>query len=159
GQRVTRSTCGGTDPISEDRDDYTGPQPRAGVRSPETALLPTRTPFIRETLVRTSALSIAAGVILSVSIAAAVRAEEPQMKTYTYKKVGDLPIKVDVYTKGERRARPVVVSIHGGALIMGHRAAMDQRLRDALVDRGYVWVSIDYRLAPETQLPEIIHDV
>jgi acetyl esterase/lipase len=110
-----------------------------------------------ETLVRTPSLLIAAGV-LSFLTGAAV-AEEPQMKTYTYKQVGDLAIKADVYTKGESESRPVVVSIHGGALIMGHRAAIDERMKAPLLDRGYALVSIDYRLAPETQLPEIIHDV
>jgi acetyl esterase/lipase len=84
---------------------------------------------------------------------------ELQVKTYTYKQVGDLAIKADVHTSGERPARPVVVSIHGGALIMGHREGVDQRLRDAFVEHGYAFVSLDYRLAPETQLPEIIHDV
>jgi acetyl esterase/lipase len=84
---------------------------------------------------------------------------EPQMKTYTYKQVGDLAIRADVYTGGNNAARPVVVSIHGGALIMGHREAVDQRLREAFVQHGYAFVSIDYRLAPETRLPEIIQDV
>lgn len=84
---------------------------------------------------------------------------EPQLKTYIYKQIGELAIKADVYTSGERAARPVVVSIHGGALIMGHREAVDRRLKDAFLERGYAFVSIDYRLAPETQLPAIIEDV
>jgi acetyl esterase/lipase len=84
---------------------------------------------------------------------------EPHVKTYTFKQVGDLAIKADVHTAGDRPQRPVVVSIHGGALIMGHREAVDQRLRDAFIQHGYAFVSLDYRLAPETQLPEIIHDI
>jgi acetyl esterase/lipase len=88
-----------------------------------------------------------------------LRLAEPQVNTYTYKQVGDLAIKADVHTSGDGAVRPVVVSIHGGALIMGHREAIDQRLKDAFVQHGYAFVSIDYRLAPETQLPEIIQDV
>jgi acetyl esterase/lipase len=42
---------------------------------------------------------------------------------------------------------------------MGHRGGIDQRLTEALLDDGFAVVSIDYRLAPETQLPEIIRDV
>ena len=57
-------------------------------------------------------------------------------------------------------ARPVVVWIHGGALIMGHRGGIaDRALLGALTEAGYVVVSIDYRLAPETKLPAIVEDV
>ena len=84
---------------------------------------------------------------------------EPKLATYIYKQVGDLKIRADVHTRGDRRARPVLVWIHGGALIMGHREGIDQRLADALLDDGFAVVSIDYRLAPETQLPQIIQDV
>jgi acetyl esterase/lipase len=80
-------------------------------------------------------------------------------RTYTYKTVGGCDIKADVYGAGEGAARPVLVWIHGGALIMGSRAGIDPALRDALVKAGFVVVSIDYRLAPETKLPDILDDV
>ena len=100
------------------------------------------------------------------AVAFAVMYSEPAMlkaevrvTTYTYKQVGDLKIKADVHMSGERSPRPVLVWIHGGALIMGHREGLDQRLKQAFLDKGYAVVSIDYRLAPETQLPQIIEDV
>jgi acetyl esterase/lipase len=49
--------------------------------------------------------------------------------------------------------------IHGGALIAGSRKSPDARLSAELLKRGFVIVSIDYRLAPETKLPGIIEDV
>src|SRR5712675_2157888 len=103
-------------------------------------------------------LYIATGVLILLANALVVAAEEPQMKTYTYKQVGDLAIKADVHTSGDSDSRPVVVAIHGGALIMGYHAQVDERLKVAFLKHGYAFVSIDYRLAPETQLPEIIHD-
>jgi acetyl esterase/lipase len=84
---------------------------------------------------------------------------EVRVTTYTYKQAGELKIKADVHTSAERSPRPVLVWIHGGALIMGHREGIDQRLKQAVLDKGYAVVSIDYRLAPETQLPRIIEDV
>ena len=79
--------------------------------------------------------------------------------THTYKTVGDLEIKADVYHSDDQVKRPVVVWIHGGALILGHRESIDKRVKRMMLERGYVLVSIDYRLAPETQLPAIIEDV
>jgi len=85
---------------------------------------------------------------------------EETMETYTYKTVGECRIKADVYraTSGGS-PRPVVMAIHGGALIMGGRYPIQMDLFEPLLARGFVVVSIDYRLAPETKLPEIIKDV
>jgi acetyl esterase/lipase len=83
---------------------------------------------------------------------------EVRKQTFTYKTVGTLAIKADVYREDDERPRPVVVWIHGGALINSHRESLPQRLKDAMLP-DCVLVSIDYRLAPETQLPEIIADV
>lgn len=79
-------------------------------------------------------------------------------RTYTYKTVAQCEIKADVYGASET-TRPVVLWIHGGALIMGHRGQVDRSLVDKLLDAGYVVVSIDYRLAPETKLPAILEDL
>ncbi len=80
-------------------------------------------------------------------------------RTYVYKRVGDLEIKADVYAFNRGRVRPAVVWIHGGALINGHRAGVSGRVRQMAQQNRYVLVSLDYRLAPETQLPEIISDL
>lgn len=86
-------------------------------------------------------------------------AAESKKTTYTYKKVGDLDIKLDVYRDETTEVQPVLVWIHGGALIMGNREQIDKRFRSEFAGNGYILVSIDYRLAPETFLPEIIADV
>lgn len=84
---------------------------------------------------------------------------EVRKETFTYKSVGDLKIQADVFRHDDARLRPVVVWLHGGALINGHREAIDNRLKTAMLETGYIVVSLDYRLAPETQLPEVIADV
>jgi acetyl esterase/lipase len=80
-------------------------------------------------------------------------------QTFVYKKVGSLEIQLDVHRADDTVKRPVLVWIHGGALIMGHREGIDGRIKRLALDDGYALVSIDYRLAPETRLPEIIADV
>jgi acetyl esterase/lipase len=81
------------------------------------------------------------------------------MKTYTYKSVGNLQIKADVYRAEDGVLRPVVIWIHGGALMMGHRGGISDRVKHMILGEGFALVSIDYRLAPETKLPAIIEDV
>ncbi len=80
--------------------------------------------------------------------------------TYTYKKVGGLEIKADVHRDAASKPGPlpVLLWIHGGALMMGGREN-GPRFEPALLAAGFLMVSIDYRLAPETRLPGIIDDV
>ena len=87
-----------------------------------------------------------------------VNAYRVSHSTHTYKRVGDVEIKADVHRLNDDEVRPVVVWIHGGALIMGGRERINQQLQQLIRD-GVVVVSIDYRLAPETKLPAIISDV
>ncbi|MFP6766248.1 MAG: alpha/beta hydrolase [Planctomycetaceae bacterium] len=79
--------------------------------------------------------------------------------TVVYKQVGQLKIHADVYRPVTHDLLPVVVWIHGGALINGHREGISQRVRQWAQTHDCALVSIDYRLAPETQLPEIIKDL
>jgi acetyl esterase/lipase len=88
-------------------------------------------------------------------------AEPGEKKTFVYKSVGDLPIRLDAYfsREGTDEQRPLAVHIHGGALIMGNRDWVEAPVLKGLLEGGCVVVSLDYRLAPETKLPEIIADI
>jgi acetyl esterase/lipase len=87
--------------------------------------------------------------------------DEPKVskQTFTYKTVGETKIQADVFRPDDDKARPVLVWIHGGALIMGSRDGPPRKLLDLCRKQGYVLVSIDYRLAPETKLPALVEDV
>ncbi|MSU77512.1 MAG: alpha/beta hydrolase [Gemmataceae bacterium] len=98
-----------------------------------------------------------AALTVAVPIAEAGAADLPA--TYAYKKVGSLPIHAEVYRLPGNEVRPVIVWIHGGALITGHRAALRAEQRKRYLDTGFVVVAIDYRLAPETKLASIIDDL
>ena len=79
--------------------------------------------------------------------------------TIAYREVDGHRIMADVYRPDDDTVRPVIVWIHGGALIMGNRDRVPPQIRQLAEEQGYAVVSIDYRLAPETKLPEIISDV
>jgi len=85
----------------------------------------------------------------------------PYMKTVTFKTVGDLELQADVYGADTPNypQKPTLVWIHGGALIMGTRSRIVPEHIDRYLSAGFVVVSIDYRLAPETKLPEIAEDI
>jgi len=81
-------------------------------------------------------------------------------RTYTYKTVGNLEIKADVYRHPSKEPRPAIMYIHGGALIGGtSTGAPPQAQLNRYMKAGYNVVSINYRLAPETKLAAIIEDI
>ena len=88
--------------------------------------------------------------------------------TVAYREVNGHRILADVYRPEDAKIRPVIVWIHGGALIMGNRELDSLEGREDVTGfdflafakaEGYAIVSIDYRLAPETKLPDIISDL
>ncbi|MCA9695564.1 MAG: alpha/beta hydrolase, partial [Myxococcales bacterium] len=82
-------------------------------------------------------------------------------------RIGDLPYgddhrrqRLDIYRAraGVTRA-PVVLQIHGGAWIIGNKRQQGMPLVLHLAARGFVCVSINYRLSPRATFPDHIVDV
>jgi len=84
----------------------------------------------------------------------------PDRLTFVYRTVDGCDIKADVFGVLSGTAKPCVVWIHGGGLIFGCRKISPREtFRRSLLNRGFVVISIDHRLAPETKLPAIVEDV
>lgn len=82
------------------------------------------------------------------------------MKTHVYKRAGGCALEFDVYApEGAAPGIPAVVFLHGGALIWGSRKGVNPAELAAILEAGMGYVSVDYRLAPETNLTEIRADV
>jgi dipeptidyl aminopeptidase/acylaminoacyl peptidase len=80
--------------------------------------------------------------------------------TYSFKKTDDIEIKADLYKIQDAKSLlPVIIWIHGGALIWGSRNDLPLEQLEFYLNAGYAVISIDYRLAPETKLNEIVEDV
>jgi acetyl esterase/lipase len=73
--------------------------------------------------------------------------------------VQDCQIPADIYRSPGDEQRPVILWIHGGALIFGDRSMLPPEQVELYLTAGYTVVSIDYRLAPETKLQAIREDV
>ncbi|WP_442603125.1 alpha/beta hydrolase fold domain-containing protein [Paenibacillus sp. KN14-4R] len=78
-------------------------------------------------------------------------------ETKIYKELKYSSISADVYYQGSRT--PVIIYIHGGALIFGTRTWLPSEQIDYYTREGFSVVSIDYRLAPETKIDLIIEDI
>jgi acetyl esterase/lipase/protocatechuate 3,4-dioxygenase beta subunit len=80
----------------------------------------------------------------------------------TYCNLGDKN-KMDVYVPSASMPRPlpVVMHVHGGGWISGSKSSglRFMQLKDDLLSRGYLVVSIDYRLGPADKFPAQIQDV
>lgn len=81
------------------------------------------------------------------------------MTTHVYKSASGVDIAIDVYGENKGERNPAVVFVHGGGLILGSRRALLPAHIQAFTDAGFVFTSIDYRLAPEARLPEIVSDL
>jgi acetyl esterase/lipase len=83
----------------------------------------------------------------------------PARATYVYKTAGG-EISADVIGASPGASKPCAIWIHGGGLIFGTRTRGPRpTFTAALLQHGFVVVSIDHRLAPETKLPAMLEDV
>jgi acetyl esterase/lipase len=65
---------------------------------------------------------------------------------------------LDVYAPVTGKQHPVVVWIHGGGWRQGDKAGV-QRKPQAFVDRGYAFVSVNYRFVPQVTVKEMTGDI
>jgi arylformamidase len=76
-------------------------------------------------------------------------------------------LSLDIYkpkslaNSAQQTARPVIVMIHGGGWRTGDKGNESQGRQKAsfFVERGYIYVSINYRLSPAVQHPAHVEDV
>jgi arylformamidase len=65
---------------------------------------------------------------------------------------------LDVYAPAEGKGHPVVFWIHGGGWQAGDKGEVQEKPR-AFVDKGFVFVSVNYRLLPEATIKQMAGDV
>ncbi|KAK7756048.1 putative secondary metabolism biosynthetic enzyme [Diatrype stigma] len=80
------------------------------------------------------------------------------LETVVYKRIGDKEIHADVYYPTIRqlgnKKRPVALMIHSGSHITSSRKDVQLAQIEVLLERGFLPVSIDYRLSPEMNISE-----
>lgn len=72
---------------------------------------------------------------------------------------GKRSLKLDVYRHRDRPTRcPMLLQIHGGGWVLGSKNEQGLPLMHRLAARGWVCVSVDYRLSPHATFPDHLID-
>ncbi len=69
------------------------------------------------------------------------------------------PLLLDLHVPDGSGPFPAAILVHGGGFDEGSKSTNVRPLFQPLADAGFAWFSIDYRLAPEAQLPQAVEDV
>ena len=103
-------------------------------------------------------------ILLLLILASAARAAEPQVhRDLPYAGSDNEPQKLDVYSPADGapadgQRHPIVFWIHGGGWQHGDKS--EAKLKpQAMVDKGFVFVSTNYRFVPDATIQEIAGDI
>ncbi|KAI1097348.1 hypothetical protein F4804DRAFT_339282 [Jackrogersella minutella] len=79
-------------------------------------------------------------------------------ESMVFKQAGSLPLHADIFypstVQPGNKARPIALMVHGGGHIMLSRKDVRPKQTQVLLDAGFLPISVDYRLCPETNLLE-----
>jgi acetyl esterase/lipase len=97
--------------------------------------------------------------LLALLLATSASAVTPEVhRDLFYTEAKDKLQSLDVYSPPEGKDHPVIVWIHGGGWSKGNKASLQQKPQ-AFVDKGFVLVSVNYRLVPAVTVKDIMADL
>lgn len=88
------------------------------------------------------------------------RPDVERVRDIPFVRIGGLNLRLDVYRHASQPTGcPTLLQVHGGAWITGSKNVQALPLMYHLASRGWVCVSINYRLSPHATFPEHLIDV
>jgi acetyl esterase/lipase len=95
----------------------------------------------------------------TILISASVLAVEPKIhRDLAYTDPADASRRLDVYAPADGEGHPVLVWLHGGGWRQGDKSAV-QKKPQAFVDKGFIFVSVNYRFVPQVTVKEMTGDI
>jgi len=85
-------------------------------------------------------------------------AEMKVQRNIAYTDPADAQRRLDVYSPTVGENHPIAIWIHGGGWRRGDKAAV-QRKPGAFVEKGYIFVSVNYRFVPDVTVSEMTGDI
>jgi acetyl esterase/lipase len=83
-------------------------------------------------------------------------------KTVVFKTVDSIQLQADVYLPCDHSPEihyPAILYLHGGGMVVGDRGMLPEMEARGFIEQGWIVISSDYRLVPETKYPEAFQDV
>ncbi|MGX7418757.1 alpha/beta hydrolase [Carnobacterium gallinarum] len=77
-------------------------------------------------------------------------------QNFTYFQDEHYQLEASLYVANENKKNQTILYLHGGGLIWGSRHDLPESYIQLFVQAGYDFISLDYPLAPETDLAEIL---
>ena len=97
--------------------------------------------------------------LLLVAFGFAIEAQAQEIKrNIPYAEPADERQMLDVYAPPQAKNLPVVFWIHGGGWQAGDKSSVELKPQ-AFMDKGFVFVSTNYRLLPQVEMETIVRDV
>jgi len=97
--------------------------------------------------------------ILLILLTSSALAAEPKIhRDLAYAEPADESRRLDVYAPADGKDHPVVIWLHGGGWRKGDKANV-QRKPQAFADKGFVFVSVNYRFVPQVTVKEMTGDI
>ncbi|MBC7808446.1 MAG: alpha/beta hydrolase [Akkermansiaceae bacterium] len=114
----------------------------------------------RSSLTFTTALLFATVVAFTVPQPVSARTSDTAVvRDIPYDKSGDPKLNsLDIYSPSGKSKCPVVIFIHGGGWQIGDKRGSAKGKSEAFPQKGYVFVSVNYRLAPVVKHPVLVQD-
>lgn len=82
-------------------------------------------------------------------------------ETVVFKTIDNVDIHADVYLPKSHTLKnqyAAILYLHGGGMVVGNRTMMPEMETAGFLEQGWIVVSSDYRLIPETKYPEACQD-
>lgn len=84
----------------------------------------------------------------------------PLLKTdIEFAQIGDVSLTLDAFVPKGHGPLPTCILVHGGGFMRGDKQSYIKPLFEPLSKAGFVWFTINYRLAPQHRWPACAEDV
>nr|WP_319216174.1 alpha/beta hydrolase [uncultured Trichococcus sp.] len=84
---------------------------------------------------------------------------DTETTTFTISSIQSFPIEGKFFRSVMNRRDKTIVYLHGGGLLYGDKNDLPESYRNLFLSAGYDFLALDYPLAPETKLPDILASI
>jgi acetyl esterase len=98
-------------------------------------------------------------LLFLVAVMAALPALPLDKKDVEYANRGGKPLLLDLHVPDGPGPFPAAILIHGGGFDGGSKSTNVRPLFEPLSNARFAWFSLDYRLAPEAEFPQVLQDI